>query len=162
METTKKVECKHCHSDSRCFEEQTSMPDGTTATSYLCVNCGYTTTSVNKEGSELIQEYESTTAQLIKDLRWVDDEGLVWYPIVLNFPSTGLVFPDGTNETDWHWVAARAIDIPADQQHRFPIVGRADEFYKRRIDMENKEQFIKENFYEACKSIGFIVSEGVL
>jgi len=160
METTKKVKCKHCGSEHHCFEEQTNLPSGDEAVSYLCVGCGYTTTTLNKEGSETINEYESVTAQLIKDLRWVDDQGLVWYPIVLNFPSTGIVFPDGHSTSDWHWVAAKAIDIPEADQERFPVVGRPGEFYKRRIDMENKQQFIKENFYEACKSVGFILTEG--
>ena len=160
METTKKVKCKHCGSEHHCFEEQTNLPSGDEALSYLCVSCGYTTTTLNTEGSEMIKEYESVTAQLIKDLRWIDDQGLVWYPIVLNFPSTGIVFPDGHNASDWHWVAAKAIDIPEADQQRFPVAGRPGEYYKSRIDMENKEQFPKENFYEACRSVGFILSEG--
>ena len=160
METTKKVKCKHCGSEHHCFEEQTNLPSGDEALSYLCVSCGYTTTTLNTEGSEMIKEYESVTAQLIKDLRWIDDQGLVWYPIVLNFPSTGIVLPDGHNASDWHWVAAKAIDLPEADQQRFPVAGRPGEYYKRRIDMENKEQFPKENFYEACRSVGFILSEG--
>jgi DNA-directed RNA polymerase subunit RPC12/RpoP len=160
METTKKVKCKHCGSEHHCFEEQTNLPSGDEALSYLCISCGYTTTTLNKVDSEMIAEYESVTAQLIKDIRWIDDEGLVWYPIVLNFPSTGIIFPDGHSASDWHWVAAKAIDIPENEQQRFPVVGREGEFYKRRIDMENKEQYPKDNFYEACKSIGFILSDG--
>lgn len=160
METTRKVTCKHCGSEHHCFEEVTQLPTGEDVVSYLCVSCGYTTTTMNVVDSPMIEEYESTTAQLIKDLRWVDDTNLVWYPIVLNFPSTGIVFPDGKSVGDWHWVAAKAIDIPEKDQERFPIVGRPGEFYKRRIDMENKQQYPKDNFYEACKSVGFILSEG--
>ena len=89
-----KVTCKHCGAADRCFKEDTIGPDGTKATSYMCVSSGYTTTTLNVEGSPTITYYEEETAQLIKDLRWVDNKNLVWYPIVLNFPNVGIIFPD--------------------------------------------------------------------
>ena len=35
-----KVTCKHCGAVDRCFKEETVGPDGSQATSYMCVNCG--------------------------------------------------------------------------------------------------------------------------
>lgn len=151
-----KVVCPHCGSEN-CFEEIQTMPDGTKVKSYMCVECGYTTTSLNVEGSELIKQYEDSTAELIKALRWVDPKtNLVWYPIVLNFPSFGIIFPDGTSVDDWGWKAAPAIDIPAEEQKNYPIPGHKDQFYTRRVDMSKGQSFGKDDFYNACKFLGFI------
>jgi hypothetical protein len=124
--------------------------------SYLCVNCGYTTTSVNVENSELVKQYEESTAELIKALRWVDNQNLVWYPTVLNFPSAGIIFPDGIDADTWYWTAAPAVDIPEEERSKFPIPGSKDQFYTRRIDMGKGKKFKSDKFYDACKFLGFI------
>lgn len=155
-----KITCPHCGEENACFEETQAMPDGTEVKSYMCMSCGYTSTTLNVEGSKVIEEYESRTAELIKELRWIDSNtNLVWYPIVLNFPSFGIIFPDGTSKHDWKWTAAPAVDIPAEDQKNFPIPGSSDEFYTRRVDMKAAKSFIRSEFYEACKSIGFIQSK---
>lgn len=154
-----KVECPHCGS-SQCFkdtqdlEQPGKMPES--VDSYMCVDCGYTTTTLNVEGSQTIKEYEETTAELIKDLRWIDQNNLVWYPIILNFPSFGIIFPNGTSKDNWNWTAAPAIDIPAEDQKNYPIPGHTDKFYTRRIDMKLGKSFANNDFYNACKFIGFI------
>ena len=150
-----KIQCPHC-GVNECFEETQTLPDNEVVNSYLCVSCGYTSTSLNVEGSEMIKQYEDSTAELIKELRWVDINNKVWYPIILNFPSFGIIFPDGNNKDNWSWNAAPAIDIPADEQNKFPIPGHTDKFYTRRIDMKAGKNFANTEFYEACKFIGFI------
>ncbi len=154
-----KVTCKHCGAADRCFKEDTIGPDGTKATSYMCVSCGYTTTTLNVEGSDTITYYEEETAQLIKDLRWVDDKNLVWYPIVLNFPNVGIIFPDGSSKLDWWWSTAPAVDIPKDEQKKYPIPGSDGQYYQKRVDMKQQAQFAPGEFYEACKHVGFIINE---
>lgn len=156
-----KITCKHC-GGSQCFKEDTIGPDGNAATSYMCVDCGYTTTTLNVEGSEMVQFYEETTAQLIKDLRWVDDENLVWYPIVLNFPSVGIIFPDGQNSSDWWWTTAPAVDVTEEEKTKYPVPGVEGQYYKRRVDMSQRKSFPKNEFYDACKHVGFIVSEDLV
>lgn len=150
-----KIECPHCGSPN-CFKEVQAIGEKEFVDSYMCVSCGYTTTSLNKVGSQMVAQYEETTAELIKDLRWIDEKGLVWYPIVLNFPSFGIIFPDGVNKNDWRWTAAPAVDIPVEDQKNFPIPGHKDKFYTRRIDMKVGKSFASDSFYEACKFIGFI------
>lgn len=154
-----KVTCKHCGAVDRCFKEETVGPDGSQATSYMCVNCGYTTTSLNVEGSPTITYYEEETAQLIKDLRFVDDKNLVWYPIVLNFPNVGIIFPDGTNKLDWWWTTAPAVDIPKKEQSKYPIPGTDGQYYQKRVDMAQQAKFSPGEFYDACKHVGFIINE---
>ena len=54
-EMPEKVTCKHC-GGHRCYKEHTTLPDGSQAVSYMCVDCGYTTTSLNIDGSPTIQQ----------------------------------------------------------------------------------------------------------
>lgn len=153
-----KIICKHC-GEHHCFEEETQTQDGQMAKSYMCTNCGYTTTTLNVEGGGVVTGYEEQTAQIIKDLRWVDDENLVWYPIVLNFPSVGIIFPQGTSKDDWSWVTAPAVLIPEEDRQKYPIPGSEGEFYKKKVDMSQQKQFAADKFYDACKHVGFIISE---
>ncbi len=157
-----KITCPHCGAAERCFEEHTTAPDGSQATSYMCVSCGYTTTTLNVEGSETIQMYEENTAQLIKSLRWVDDRNLVWYPLVLNFPNVGIIFPDGNNALDWWWSTAPAIDIPQNERSKYPIPGTDGQYYTKRVDMTQQAKFSAGEFYDACKHVGFIVNEDLV
>lgn len=150
-----KVKCPHCGSE-QCFKETQALSEKEFVDSYMCIGCGYTTTSLNKEGSQMIKEYEETTAELVKDLRWVDDNKLVWYPLVLNFPSFGIIFPDGVSKDSWKWTAAPAVDISAEEQKNYPIPGQQDQYYTRRIDMKLGKSFDNTDFYGACKFIGFI------
>jgi hypothetical protein len=155
-----KVICPHCGGHN-CFHEKQEVdwdnPTKKLLESFLCTDCGYTTTNLNLVDSEIIQGYEQTTAELIKALRWIDPQtNLVWYPIVLNFPSSGIIFPDGTSVDDWSWRAAPAVDIPQEEQKKYPIPGNEGAYYTKRIDMEAGKLFGKNDFYEACKFIGFI------
>ena len=151
-----KIECPHCKSPE-CFVE-TEKVNNEDVHSFMCMECGYTTTSLNRVDSDFVKQYEATTAELIKALRWIDDRGLVWYPIVLNFPSFGIIFPDGTSVEDWKWMAAPAVDIPAEDQKKYPIPGQTDKYYTRRIDMKSGQLFTNDKFYDACKFLGFIKS----
>lgn len=151
-----KVMCPHCGSHE-CFEESQTLPDEQEVQSYMCMECGYTTSTLNVLGSEVIEGYEQSTAELIKDLRWIDpNTNLVWYPIVLNFPSFGIIFPDGSSKDNWFWRAAPAVEIPVEDQKNYPIPGHKDQFYTKRIDMEAGKTFDSSDFYNACKFLGFI------
>lgn len=152
-----KITCPHCGSHE-CFEESQAMEDGETVNSYMCMGCGYTSSTLNKIGSKVIESYEETTAELIKELRWIDENGLVWYPTVLNFPSFGIIFPDGTSKEDWKWTTAPAVDIPVEEQKNYPIPGVKDQFYTRRVDLKAGKTFPSTDFYAACKDLGFIQS----
>ena len=151
-----KIACPHCGS-MNCFEEGThSEVSAAMIYSYLCMGCGYTSTSLNKQDNPMLAEYEEGTAEIIKELKWIDTATqLVWYQTVLNFPNSGIIFPEGTSKEAWQWVAAPAIDIPLAEQKRFPIPG-TDQFYQRRVDMNQATRFAPTEFNVACKSIGLI------
>lgn len=151
-----KVICPHC-TQPNCFVEETVIKDQEVVHSFMCMDCGYTSTTVNIEGSDLIKAYEETTAEIIKQLRWVDaNTKLVWYPIVLNFPSTGMIFPDGSNKDSWNWMAAPAVDIPFNQQKKYPIPGQRGQFYTKRVDLTKGKHFAPDQFADATKFVGFV------
>ena len=158
-----KIICPHC-GGNQCFEEHQVIDNKLTkkeevVQSWMCVDCGYTSTSLNIQGSEVIEQYNDTTAELIKELAWIDSNtNLVWYPIVLNFPTFGIIFPDGTSKDEWKWMAAPAVDIAEKSQINFPITGQPGKFHTRRVDIESGKHFDKEEFTQACKFIGFLQS----
>lgn len=151
MEENTKIQCPVCF-EIECFKETENSID-----SYLCMSCGYTTTSANINESIHVRKLELGTPELIKHAKFVDPEtNLVWYPSVLNFPTKGLIFPDGVNETSWDWRVAKVINIPEDEQTKFPIPGKDGEFYKTKIDMQNSKLFPRDEFQSACIELGIL------
>lgn len=150
-ETDNKIVCPHCGSHN-CFVEEING-----VKSYLCMECGYSTNGYFKEGSESLIANEMSLPELFKELRWVDPQtNLVWFPTVLNFPTIGIVFPDGTNKDDWKWRAAPAVDVPQEEQMNYPIPGQPGQFYTKKVSMEASRLFLSDQFYQACKYVGFI------
>lgn len=147
MET--KIICRIC-AEEECYKESENGID-----SYLCMNCGYTTTSLNKKDSIELRKWEITTPELIKNSKIIDSD-LVWYPSVLNFPSKGLVFPDGTNEENWSWRVAKVVEIPEEDRGKYPVPGKEGEFYSTRLDMANSKQFPRDQFKAACIELGIL------
>ena len=146
-----KIICSVC-GELECYKESENSID-----SYLCMNCGYTTTSLNKKDSIELRKWEITTPELIKNSKIIDAESdLVWYPSVLNFPSKGLIFPDGTNETNWSWRVAKVVNIPEEDKIKYPIPGKEGEFYSTRLDMANSKQFSRDQFKAACIELGIL------
>lgn len=151
----KKIKCPRCSSDN-CFQEDYKV-EPNTVSSYMCMNCGYTTTTLYKHGSDIVKEYEETCPELFKDLSFHDKENdLVWYPVVLNFPDLGLIFPDGTNSFDWQWRAVPVIPVKEDEATKYPIPNKPDEYYKTRADMESSRLYAQSEFYNACRYLNII------
>lgn len=145
------IKCPVCGQED-CYKESENNID-----SYLCMACGYTSTSLNLNESIDLRKWEQSTPELIKKSKWIDpDTNLVWYPSVLNFPNIGMIFPDGTNETNWKWRLCRAIDIPVEDQNKYPIPGKEGQFYTKRIDMKGSILYEKENFKTACEDLGIL------
>jgi DNA-directed RNA polymerase subunit RPC12/RpoP len=151
MESSKII-CPHCGSHN-CFHEEVDE----NTTTYLCMGCGYTSNDLFKIGSEELAGYEVSMPELYKDIKFLDQErGITWYPTVLNVPTIGLVFVDGTSKEDWTWKAAPAVDVPDQDREKYPIPGKPGEFYTKRIAMDLAKSFSKTEFTDACKYIGLI------
>ena len=146
----KKVTCPHCDSKN-CFE---SYEEATEVTSWLCLNCGYTTNTFFTEESQHLQSSFDTAPTLIKELQFEDkDRKLVWIPCVLNMGKKGIIFPKGSRN-DWNWHYAKVEDIPKKEQKQFPVPGKEGEFYKSRLNVENADVFEWNDFIGACEAMG--------
>jgi len=151
----KKITCPHCGS-SNCFQEDHEIQDKIVE-SFLCMGCGYTTTSVNTTDSEFIKQFEDTCPQLFKDIKFTDPKtGYIWYPTVLNFPEHGLVFPDGADAFDWKWRAMPIVPVSEDEKEKYPIPGEEGKFYESRVDVDSSKLFERNQFQDACKFLNII------
>lgn len=150
-----KVQCPHCNSNN-CFKEDYEH-DTENVSAYLCMQCGYTTTTLHKKDTPFIEEYESAFPTLFKDLKFVDNDDVVWYPMVLNFPSLGLVFPDGTSALDWSWRAVPVVPVDEDEKTKYPMPGEEGKYYEFKANMEGSRLYPQGQFNEACKYLGIIV-----
>lgn len=149
-----KLKCPHCN-QIECYKETESGID-----SYLCMSCGYTTNTLFKMDSEELAAWEESTPMIVKNSKFMDDSTkLVWYPSVLNFPSKGMVFPDGTSELDWKWRVAKIMQIPEDERENYPIPGKDGEFYASKLDIENSSLYEKYDFTSACVDLGILQSQ---
>lgn len=144
------ITCPCCGAPD-CYKESMDGID-----SYLCMGCGYTSTSKNIDGSIPLRKWESTTPELIKKSKIVDSSNIAWYPSIMNLPSIGIIFPDGTNETEWGWRVAKVVEIPEADRSKFPIPNKPGEYYATKLDMKNSKIFAKSEFKAACVELGIL------
>lgn len=138
--------CRRC-SGNACYEQKVNENLNT----WMCMGCGFTTSSELKGDSALVKKTLETSPELYKDLMFEDQEGYRWFPSTITLPGQGMVFIDGTSKTDWKWTAASAVEItdedrknkqyPSDQTHR--------------MDMNNIRRFEQKDFMDALETIGF-------
>tara|TARA_Y100001963_G_scaffold159746_1_gene264967 strand:+ start:910 stop:1434 length:525 start_codon:yes stop_codon:yes gene_type:complete len=124
--------------------------------SYLCMSTGFTTTGVFKKDSPELTQALSRSPQLITDLQFYDEEReLVWFPVVLNMGKRGMIYPQGTKDK-WAWKFASIIDIPEDEQEKYPIPGKDGQFYETKLDVENALTYENTQFVQACDDMGIL------
>ena len=81
----------------------------------ICMDTGFTTNSEYKTDSDKIEEFESTTSELIRNLRYTDEElGQYWYPTTVMF-TNGIIYPEG-GLTDWMWVYAHIVELTEEEK----------------------------------------------
>src|SRR6056300_287713 len=102
----KLIECKRCGSNA-CLEQQINEE----VTTHLCMGCGFTTSTLMTEKSEIVKTALETSPELYKDLIHTDQDGFVWMPSTVTLPNKGMVFVDGTSTEDWSWAAVKAIPL---------------------------------------------------
>tara|TARA_B100000287_G_scaffold366735_1_gene362124 strand:- start:67 stop:675 length:609 start_codon:yes stop_codon:yes gene_type:complete len=164
----KLIVCPCCGSDA-CYESEFTTKDGNLKT-WLCMTCGFTTNTTMTEDSDALKQTLELTAELIKDLRQ-DHQGLAWFPTAITMPEKGMIFPEpqtwGKRETDtetgetketeyqdWGWTVVKAVDIPEEEQSKYPDPRNPGTFYKKRMDMKGKKRFLKLEFMDAAEELG--------
>ena len=124
--------------------------------SYLCMTSGYTSTSLFVKGSESCKSALESSPPLVVELQKYDPErNLIWLPVVLNMGKMGIIWPEGT-KTKWYWKYAEMVDIPTEEQQKYPIAGKDGEYYKNRLDVENAMTYESNQFLQACIDMGVI------
>ena len=138
--------CKRCGGNA-CYEQKVNDD----ITTYLCMGCGFTTSTLLKEGSEQVDNAVTTSPELYKDLMFKDQDGFIWLPSTITLPEKGMVFIDGKSKTDWNWSAVKAIEITKKDRElkQYP----ADQKY--RMDVKNSKLFGQKEFMDALEVIGF-------
>lgn len=120
--------------------------------SYLCFDCGYTTNSALKIGTDKCKEETQNYTELVKDLKVEDKEtGLEWYPSVINMGPMGLIYPEGTKHL-WYWKVAKVKEIPESQRENYPK--ESGGYYETFLDVDQAESFNSFEFLKACEYMG--------
>jgi len=142
----KLVECKRCGGNA-CYEQH--IKENTTT--WLCMGCGFTTSTMMLVGSKLVQDLLATSPELYKDLLFKDEDNRMWAPSTITLPGKGMVFIDGNNKENWKWKAVQAVEItekktkikeyPEDQTHK--------------MNMQNAKEYGQREFMDALEVIGF-------
>jgi len=152
----KNVVCPNCGS-MRCFESSTEPK---TEESYLCIQCGFMSHSKYLENSEVLNNQLTQSADIIGSVKLYDKErDIVWLPSVLNMGDRGIIYPEGTDSSNWHWKFAKTKTLKEDEQKDYPVPNKEGEFYKSILDVKNARTYDKLDFMSACKDMGIIMEK---
>lgn len=142
--------CGHCGRNA-CYEQHVS-PEVTT---WLCLNCGFTTTTALKEGSPVVEEVIQKSPSLYRDLMHTSEDGHIWVPANVTVPNLGMVFLDGSTAENWQWVGVKAIPLTKEERrgNRYP------KKQTHKMDTKNMKGFGKDGFLQAFEYAGFLGEE---
>lgn len=140
--------CPRCGSNM-CYVQ--SLENGTETK--LCFTCGFTTNSQMGEGSETEQAVTAKQSQFYRDIKFVDQEGLVWYPATLSTPDKGMIYLDvnkgSTGEAEVSWAATPLRKLTPKEQRSRKYKGM-----KYVADTKNTKHFGPCEFMNAAVSLG--------
>ena len=139
------ITCPKCGVQESCYV----IPINEFHNSYVCFNCGFQTSDLMRQGEFDFDEYEKELPELYKDIKYVDEEGRVWYPHIINVEGKGTVFANGSSKDDWQWSAIKSVPLTEEEKQEAKFKGKT---YKS--DSKTLENFGKD-YFEACNYIGF-------
>jgi hypothetical protein len=135
--------CPKCGCDG-CYK----TPINETKNNYFCWGCGFQTNDLMKEGEFDFTAFEETMPELYKDVKYIDQESRVWYPISINLPDKGTVFLNGTSKEDIKWSAIKVIELTEEEKKEPKYKGLTF-----KSDAKSLQNF-GEDFIEACDYVG--------
>jgi hypothetical protein len=92
------------------------------------------------QDSDFVKNSKESLPELIKDLEFIDEDGIVWYPSTVNVPEKGILFPNGGSKDAWGWSVAPLTEITEEEKSRFP------KNQTHKVDLGKIEHFLKESF----------------
>jgi len=140
--------CKRCGSDA-CYVDEVNQDIKT----HFCYGCGFQTNSLMKEGETFYENQVTVLPELYKDLMFKDGEK-VWFPSMINIPSQGMIFANGSSAFDWKWAAVKAVPVSEEEKEKYPIPGKEGKYYDWRMDMTTMKEFPEKEFMDALSYIG--------
>lgn len=148
--------CERCGSDA-CYKKEVTHEINL----YHCYGCGFIANSrmtIDNQNGEIIHsdfllEQMEVLPELYKELFYVDSNLMVWMPSVVNRPSQGMVFAQGTNKHNWQWAAVKAIPMPEDEKAKFKANGKE---YEWKIDMKTLKLYPERDYVEALLYINVL------
>jgi hypothetical protein len=122
--------------------------------SWDCLQCGFTTNTLLLENTEAVIGYESVLPSLFKDIKFIDNEGFVWYPTTVTKEGVGIVFPDGSSKENWKW--AFAPHVPVSEQEKEKFKKKDGTYHKFKTNMKQVLHFDQQYFSQALEAAGLI------
>jgi hypothetical protein len=108
------------------------------------------------ENSLEITDLENRSPKLIKELKFFDEEReIYWFPSILNMGAQGMIYPEPVGDDlditwgSYVWRYAKVVDVPEDKEADY-------NGHKQYLDVENAYTFKKEEFLDACVSMGIV------
>lgn len=141
--------CDRCGSDA-CYVQEVNNNIKT----YMCYGCGFQTNSLMKKGESYFEEQMEVLPNLYKELMGEDHKEKIWMPSMVNLPTQGMVFANGSNGDSWKWGAVKAVPVTEEDKLKYPIPGKKDQYYEYRMDMETLKEFEENDYMEALDYIG--------
>ena len=146
--TDKLVKCEHCGSEM-CYAIQINE----TAWAYNCTGCGFTANDLLKEGQYDVEKYEEVLPELYKDIKYIDTEDRVWYPMVIQ-QEEGIIFVDGNSKDNWGWGAILNRSLTEDEKQIYIKENKSVPPHKS--DSSTLKHFGKNGFLQALNYINGI------
>lgn len=145
------INCPRCESDA-CYVDEVNQD----IKSYLCYGCGFQTNSLMKEDEEFYNEQLLSLPELYKDLIYTDENKLNWFPSAVNVPNQGMVFANGSSQSDWKWSAVKAVPVTEEEKTKYPIPGKEGKYYDWRMDMTTISSYSERDYMDALSYIGVL------
>lgn len=135
--------CPKCGLDG-CYK----TPINETKFNYFSWCCGFQTNDLMKEGEFDFVTFEETLPELYKDVKYTDNEGRVWYPIVINLETQGTVFLNGKSKDDVQWAAIKVVELTEEEKKQPKYKGKTHKSDAKSLKMFGND------FIEAADYIG--------
>lgn len=146
--TDKMSICPKCGCDG-CYVS----PINETKNNYFCWGCGFQTNDLMVEGEFDFAQYEETMPELYKDIKYVDEQKRVWYPISINLPDKGTVFISGKSKEEVQWSAIKVVPLTEEEKKQPKYKN-----LKYKSDAKSLKHF-GDDFIEACDYMGMFDKE---
>lgn len=121
---------------------------------YQSLSSGFWTNSLMTKDSEFYNSQVESLPELYKDIEWTDPEtNLVWLPLTINEQEKGMVFPMGSESSNWSWASVKSRKLSEEEKASDPL--HPD--YK--MDMTTLVNFSPNEFVGALNYVGLLAVE---